>query len=282
MARSRSPLHSIGLIALRLCELGLVSLIVAAVVGVALYRYYGDDLPDPAMLATHRPFETTRIFARDGQTLLYELFDSGQRTVISLADIPWSLKAATVAAEDADFLTNPGVDLRGIVRAIYLNREGQVVSGGSTITQQLVRNVLLPAHERGQQTYRRKVREAILAFRVSRHYSKEQILAWYLNEIYYGNMAYGVEAAAQSYFGHSARTLTLAESALLAGLPQSPTNLNPLLHGAAARARQKSVLELMVKHGYIAREQADAAYAETIQLRPAAVDIRYPHWVFYV
>ena len=127
MARSRSPLHSIGLIALRLCELGLVCLIVAAVVGIALYRYYGDDLPDPAMLATHRPFETTHIFARDGQTLLYELFDSGQRTVISLADIPWSLKAATVAAEDADFLTNPGVDLRGIVRAIYLNREGQVV-----------------------------------------------------------------------------------------------------------------------------------------------------------
>ncbi|HSH79205.1 MAG TPA: transglycosylase domain-containing protein, partial [Herpetosiphonaceae bacterium] len=276
-----SLLQWVGLLALRACELGMAALIVAGVVGTALYRYYGQDLPDPSTLATHRPFETTRIYARDGETLLYELFDAGQRTVIPYADVPWSLKAATVAVEDADFFTNPGVDLRGIVRALYLNREGEVLSGGSTITQQLVRNVLLP-EERTEQSYRRKIREAILALHLSRQFSKDQILAMYLNEIYYGNMAYGIEAAAQSYFGQSARTLTLPQAALLAGLPQSPTSLNPLLHPEAAKARQKIVLDLMVKQGYIDEQQATAAYAETLALRPAAVNIRYPHWVFYV
>jgi membrane peptidoglycan carboxypeptidase len=157
-----------------------------------------------------------------------------------------------------------------------------VVAGGSTITQQLVRNVLLPVEERTEQSYRRKIREAILAFRLSRQFSKDQILAMYLNEVYYGAMAYGIEAASQSYFGHSARTLSLPEAALLAGLPQSPTNLNPLLHPEAAKERQETVLELMVKQGYINREQAAAAYGETIALQQAATNIRYPHWVFYV
>jgi len=277
-----SLLQWIGLVVLRLCEGVVAALMVLAVVGTSLYQYYSRDLPEPRTLATHRPFETTRIYARDGTTLLYELFDGGQRTVIPLADVPWSLKAATVAVEDAEFFTNPGVDLRGIVRALYLNREGEVLSGGSTITQQLVRNVLLPPEERAEQSYRRKIREAILALRLSRQFSKDQVLAMYLNEIYYGNMAYGIEAAAQSYFGHGARTLSLPEAALLAGLPQSPTSLNPLLDPQAAKARQKVVLDLMVKQGYIDAQQAAAAYAQTIALRPSAVDIRYPHWVFYV
>lgn len=278
----RSSLEWVGLVALRCCELALLCLMVAGIVGIALVRYYSQDLPETATLATHRPFETTRIYARDGETLLYELFDGGQRTLIPLADIPWSLKAATIAVEDADFYTNPGVDLRGIARALYLNRDGQVLSGGSTITQQLARGVLLPPSERAEQTYRRKIREAILAFRVSREFSKDQILAMYLNEIYYGNMAYGIEAAAQSYFGHSARTLTLAEASLLAGLPQSPTVLNPLLNPTAAKQRQKIVLDLMVRSGLVESAQANAAYAETLELRSPASDIRYPHWVFYV
>ena len=277
-----SLLQLVGLVALRLCEAVVAALVVLAVVGTALYQYYSRDLPEPGALATHRPFETTRIYARDGTTLLYELFDGGQRTVIPLADVPWALKAATVAVEDAGFFTNPGVDLRGIVRAFYLNREGEVLSGGSTITQQLVRNVLLPPEERAEQSYRRKIREAILALHLSRQFSKDQVLAMYLNEIYYGNMAYGVEAAAQSYFGRGARTLNLPEAALLAGLPQSPTTLNPLLDPQAAKARQRIVLDLMVKQGYIDEQQALAAYAQPIALSPSAVDIHHPHWVFYV
>ncbi|HZB94963.1 MAG TPA: transglycosylase domain-containing protein, partial [Herpetosiphonaceae bacterium] len=282
MVGRRSIFRWSGLVVLRLCELTLLCLSIASVVCVGLYRYYGRDLPDPSVLAARRPFQTTRIYARDGQTLLYELFDGGQRTLVQLDDLPWAVKAATVATEDAHFFTNPGVDLRGIIRALYLNREGQVLSGGSTITQQLARNMLLPADERSEQSYRRKIREAILAFRLSRQFSKDQILSMYLNEIYYGNMAYGVEAAAMTYFGHSAKALSLPEAALLAGLPQSPTALNPLVHPDAAKARQKVVLDLMVKAGYIDRQQADAAYAATITFRPATVNIRYPHWVFFI
>lgn len=272
----------LGLILLRLCELLLAGVIVGVITAIALLHYFDASLPEPGTLAAHRPDETTRIYARDGTTLLYQLFDGGQRTVVPLSDVPWSLRAATIAVEDAGFYTNPGVDLRGIVRAFYLNREGQIRSGGSTITQQLVRGVLLSPEERNEQSYRRKIREAILAYQLSSRFSKDQILAMYLNEIYYGNMAYGIEAASQAYFGHPARTLSLPEAALLAGLPQSPTDLNPLLNPAAAKARQKIVLDLMVKYGFVDRAQADAAYATKIVLRPGTVDLRYPHWVFYV
>jgi len=277
-----SPLGLVGLLMLRLCELALLGLVAAGLIGIVLFRYYSRDLPDPSQLATHRPFETTRIYARDGQTLLYEVFDAGQRTVVPLEQMPWAVKAATIATEDANFFVNPGVDIRGIVRALYLNRQGNVRSGGSTITQQLARNVLLSPEERSEQSYGRKIREAILAFRLSRQFSKDQILGLYLNEVYYGNMAYGIEAAAQGYFGKPARELSLAEAALLAGLVQSPTELNPLVAPEAAKERQQIVLDLMVKQGLITREQADVADATQIVLQPSAVNIRAPHWVFYV
>ncbi len=280
--RRHSALGIVGLILLRFCELVLLGVLVTSLVGLAVYRYYSRDLPDPAQLATHRPFETTRIYARDGETLLYELFDAGQRIVVPLDEIPWALKAATIAVEDANFYANPGVDIRGIVRALYLNRQGTVRSGGSTITQQLARNVLLSPEERGEQSYSRKIREAILAFRLSRQFSKDQILSFYLNEVYYGNMAYGAEAAAQGYFGKSTRELGLPEATLLAGLVQSPTDLNPLVAPEAAKARQRIVLDLMVKQGMLSREQADIAYATPLRLQPSRVDIHAAHFVFYV
>jgi len=149
-----------------------------------------------AGIGQHRPAETTQIYARDGQTLLYELVDpqGGRRTVVELARMPKALRDATIAVEDANFYDNPGVDLRGILRALLQNYQSQdVVSGASTITQQLVRNVLLPPEERTRISFERKLREAILALRVSRKYSKDQILGIYLNEVYYGNQAYGVE-----------------------------------------------------------------------------------------
>jgi 1A family penicillin-binding protein len=281
-ADSPAPFRMVGLIVLRVCEAILLGLLVVAVVGLALYRYYSRDLPDPSQLATHRPFETTRIYARDGQTLLYEVFDDGQRTVVPLDQVPWAVKAATIATEDADFFDNPGVDLRGIVRALWLNRQGSIMSGGSTITQQVARNVLLSPEERTEQSYDRKIREAILAFHLSRRYSKEQILAFYLNEVYYGNMAYGIEAAAQSYFAKPARDLSLPEAALLAGLVQSPSELNPFNAPDVAKARQRIVLDLMVKQGRITADQAEAAFAMPLTLRPSNVNIRAPHWVFYV
>src|SRR6266498_3818431 len=202
-------------------------------------------------------------YVRDGQTLLYELVDpqGGRRTVVELDRMPKALRDATIAVEDANFYDNPGVDLRGILRALLQNYQSQdVVSGASTITQQLVRNVLLPPEERAQISFERKLREAILAFRVSRKYSKDQILGIYLNEVYYGNQAYGVEAAAQAYFGKHVWELDAAEASLIAGLPQSPTILNPLTNLAGAKARQKVTLGLMAKLGYLTTAQAQAAY----------------------
>ena len=192
----------------------------------------------------------------------------GKHSPLALDEIPLALQQATVATEDASFYTNPGVELRGILRALWINlRGGDVLAGGSTITQQVARNLLLSPEERFERTLTRKLRESILAWRLARTYSKDEILALYLNEIYYGNMAYGVEAAAQAYFAKSVDELDLAECALLAGLPQAPALYNPLVDLEAALRRQRVVLDLMVKQGYLSAEEADLAAAERLAVR---------------
>ncbi|MCP4534140.1 MAG: penicillin-binding protein, partial [Delftia sp.] len=205
---------------------------------------------------------------------------TGSRTRVSLPDVPGYLQQATIATEDATFYANPGVSLTAIVRAMYLNaRNGEIVSGGSTITQQVARMVLMTPHERAQRTLTRKLREAILAARISNAYDKDTILEIYLNEIYYGNMAYGIEAAAQTYFGARARDLDLAQCSLLAGLGQAPALYDPLVHFDAAKARQKIVLGLMVQQAFITQEQADMAYAEPLHLTGPADALHAPHFV---
>ncbi|MCS7289531.1 MAG: PBP1A family penicillin-binding protein [Roseiflexus sp.] len=265
-------------------KLTIVGVILAATAIIIVYRHYSRDLPDPAQIGRHRPAETGYIYARDG-TLLYELVDplSGKRTVVPFERIPRILIDATVAVEDAGFWENPGVDLRGILRALILNYQaGEVVSGGSTITQQLVRNVLLSPEERDDLSLDRKLREAILAIEVARRYSKEQILGVYLNEVYYGNRAYGVEAAAQAYFGKHVWELSPGEATLLAGLPQSPTTLNPLRNLEGAKQRQRITLDLMVKHGYLTESQAQAIFDEPLRFASTETSIIAPHFVFYV
>lgn len=283
-ARRSAPWRLLRGFLLACLQLGLLLALLGAGLAYAAYRYYGRDLPDPRRLAAVPPSESTRILARDG-TLLYEIADPqlGSRVVVEFDQIPLAFKQATIAVEDASFYENPGVDLRGVLRALYLNyQEGQIVSGGSTITQQLVRNVLLSPEERKSRSFERKLREAILAYRVSREYSKDQILSLYLNEVYYGNQAYGVEAAARSYFGKHVWDLNLAEISMLAGLPQSPTRLNPLDNLGAARARQRVTLELMVKQGYLSATQADTAWAAPLVFSTPQVHIRAPHFAFYV
>lgn len=279
-------------LALAALKLGLLAALSLVAVAMWLYYEYSADLPNPDQLSRHHPFETTRIYARDGQTLLFELVDptAGRRTVVPFQRIPRALKGATVAVEDAGFYTNPGVDLRGIVRALWLNSQQDCAadvdcapaSGGSTITQQLVRRVLLPPTEGSSVTYERKLREAILAYQVSREYSKDQILSVYLNEVFYGNQAYGVEAAAQSYFGKHVWELSLAEATLVAGLPQSPTTLNPFTNLEGAKERQRVTLNQMVKNGYITPQQAVDAFNAPLALVQPAADILAPHFVFYV
>jgi membrane peptidoglycan carboxypeptidase len=194
------------------------------------------------------PAPSTLVLDREGR-LLYEVIDpeAGAHRPVPLEEIPLALRQAIVATEDASFYTNPGIDLRGILRAVVINvSAGEIRSGGSTITQQLARNLLLDAEERTTRSWRRKIREAVLAWRLTRALSKDDILALYLNETDFGNMGIGVEAAARVYFDKPVRQLNLAECALLAGLPQSPALYNPLTHPDAARERQRVVLDLMV------------------------------------
>jgi 1A family penicillin-binding protein len=244
------------------------------------------DLPAPDVLMTRTSPDTTKIFDRNGK-LLYEILDplAGRRTRAALNDLPANFKNAVVAVEDANFYENPGVDIIGVARALaqYV-QQGQIVSGGSTITQQLARQVLLTKEERESRTVTRKLREMALALRITQTYSKDQILEMYLNEVYFGNLAYGAEAAARTYFGKPARDLDLAESALLAGMIQSPAAYDPYVHPDAARARQRVVLDLMVKRHLISADDAQLAQQETLHFKTPdqREQIRAPHFVAYV
>ncbi|MFQ5596296.1 MAG: transglycosylase domain-containing protein, partial [Anaerolineae bacterium] len=208
---------------------------------------------------------------------------AGRRTRVTLDELPANVRQAVIAVEDVNFYSNPGVDVRGITRAaLQMARQRRIVSGGSTITQQLARAVLLSQEERTQRTFSRKLRESVLALRITRAFSKDQILEMYLNEVYFGQLAYGVEAAAQTYFGKPARELDLAEAALLAGLIQSPAAYNPLVDIDAARRRQAVALDLMEKAGFVTPEEADLAKAEQLHFTGGNVPLRAPHFVTYV
>ena len=246
------------------------------------YWFFSKDLPPVDDLRAIK-FETTRIYDRYGN-LLYEMYDpdQGKRTYITIDLMPRTLISATIATEDKSFQENTGVDPEGIIRALYINFTKQGTSGASTITQQLVRRVLLP--EKDEPTLTRKIREALLAIRVTERYPKDKILEIYLNEIYYGSLSYGVAAAADTYWDKKVKDLTLAQSAMLAGLPQAPGQYDPNINFDLAKARQRIVLDLMVENKYITKEEADAAYAEDVRPmdRAANVPRQAPHFVNYV
>jgi len=264
---------------------------VGAAAGV--YVYFAQDLPEPERIETaEENFETTKIYDRAGQTLLYEVIDpyGGDRTWVTLDQIPDDLICATVATEDRDFWENPGINLRGIARAFWADIRGQQIQGGSSITQQLIKNIVIEPERRyvsaegpGWEDYERKVTEILLAYRISQKYSKEQILEWYLNTNFYGNLANGIEAAARVYFDKNASELTLAESATLAAIPQFP-RMNPFDDPDTARERQHIVLDAMVHQGYITPEEAVAAKYEPWNLAVLVerFDILAPHFSIYV
>lgn len=253
--------------------------------GVAVYFGIASQLPPAEELRTRSfKFATTQILDREGN-LLWEIIDptGGRRTNVTLEQISPDVVNATVATEDRFFYSNVGVDIVAIGRALYYNlTEGEIVSGASTITQQLARNVLLTPEERTEQSLSRKVKEAVLAVEINRRYSKKEILEIYLNQIYYGNLAYGIEAAAQTYFGKSSADLTLAEAAMLAGLPQSPALHDPYVNPTGAKARQATVLDLMVEAGYISRSEAETARTVELQYNDLDFAFEAPHFVTYV
>lgn len=239
-------------------------LLVAATGGVAgwiVYREVSANLPPVDKLLRYQLPVATRVYSDDG-TLLGEFYTE-KRYLVAIAQIPPLVRQAFIAAEDANFYEHKGVDVFGIARATLANfTAGGVVQGGSTITQQVVKALLLTP----EKSYERKAKEVLLALRLEQQLTKDEILYLYLNLIYLGNGAYGVGAAAQEYFGKTVAELTLAEAALLAGLPQAPSRYSPVRHWTNAKFRQRYVLERMARERFVTWEQAEAALKEQIQL----------------
>ena len=266
----------------------------AAGAAYLLYTDFANELAPPDQIEdTQRLLGSSRIFDRYGEagTLLFEYARAhdGLRAPVRLHGVSQHVIDATVATEDASFWNNQGINLRGLMRAAWENfgvgsAEFLGGSGGSSITQQLVKNVLIPPEERSGRTLNRargKIKETILAVELTDRYSKEQILEWYLNSIYYGNFSYGIGAASQRYFGKAPAQLSLAEAAVLAGLPQAPSRYNPLVNLDGAKARQWQVLSLMARHGYITPAEAAGAYREKLEFDSAEFEIVAPHYVVY-
>lgn len=243
-----------------LCMLGLFA--AAAAVGAAMIYWASRDLPPYTRIADYRLPVVTTVYARDNSVIGY--FYDERRFLVSIDEIPEHLRRAFVAAEDGSFYEHMGVNPLAIASAFYDNfRSGKTKRGGSTITQQIVKRLVLTP----EKSYKRKLREAILAMQAEKYLSKNEILTIYLNEIYLGSGAHGVEAAARTYFGKHAMELTLAEAAVLAALPQAPSVNNPYDNPAATRDRQKYVLDQMLKHGWITRAQHDEAYAQPLEYK---------------
>ncbi len=257
-----------------------VILCVAIATAVVL-NVYGRDLPSIDRLAEIEPAATTLVLASDG-TVLARLYDK-DRVYVSITQIPAVMREAIVATEDERFYEHHGVDLRGIARAAFADyRHEQITQGASTITQQLARNLFLT----NEQTISRKISEALLAMRIERYYTKDEILERYLNLIYFGAGAYGVQAASHAYFGTDVSRLTLPEAAMLAGLVAAPSAYSPYADLQAARERQAHVLSRMVAEGYVSQSEADAAANAPLHFvgeRSIGVEAyKYPYFTTYV
>src|SRR5262252_4975456 len=253
-----------------LCSL---TLLVAVVAGFVIYQRLVADLPQVSELENYQPSLVTKVYARSGE-LIADFFIE-KRILVPLEDIPLHVRQATIAAEDRRFYSHHGVDTWGILRAARVNfQAGGTREGASTITQQVARTLFLNR----DRTLTRKIREAILARRIEQHYSKDQVLEMYLNQIFYGHNAYGIEAAAQLYFGKSAKDLTLSEAALLAGLPPSPNSYSPLKNLPRSVQRRNHVLSTMVEAGYLTPEQAQEAEQDPVPLNPPPLRV---HKAFY-
>lgn len=241
----------------------LLAIIAGCAAITAGFFYLSRDLPQINTLSDYRPAIVTNVFSDDGRKI--GEFYKERRIVIPLSDMPSNLLNAFVAAEDSRFREHPGIDVKSIVRAFIKNfRAGSIVQGGSTITQQVTKSFLLTP----EKTYERKVKEAILAYKIEKKAFKDEILFLYLNQIYLGQGAYGVEAASENYFGKHVKDLTLAECAMLAGLPQAPSRYSPFHHPELARQRQVYTLNRMKEEGMISNLEATEAMGVKLDIKP--------------
>lgn len=262
--------------------LGVTGGLVGALALAVMFAWAARDLPDPTRLMTRAVPQSTKIYDRTGAHLLFELHGEEKRTWRSLDAIADVAEWAAIAIEDRAFYAHKGFRPTSLIRAMLANLlRGGNVQGGSTITQQLVKNAILTP----EKTYRRKFRELLLAYTIEQRFTKDEILTLYLNEIPFGSNAYGIEAAAQTFFGKSARDLSLAEGALLAALPKAPTRLSPYgTHTDELRERQRFILGRMAHFGYITQTDADAAATVDIlaRVKPQRIPITAPHFVMWV
>ena len=235
--------------------------LVGGIAVFALYLQIDQSLPSVEALKNYHPPLVTSVYSADGE-LIGEFFVE-RRYLVPLSELPPHLIKAFVAAEDTRFFEHGGVDLIGIFRAMLKNiQEGEIVQGGSTITQQVVKSLLLTP----ERTFMRKIKEALLAHRIDNSLSKNEILYLYLNQIYFGAGAYGVEAAARTYFDKHASELDLSEAALLAGLPKAPSRFSPIHHFAVSRERQRYVLQRMADADFITLDEARKALAKPLEI----------------
>lgn len=240
-------------------------------------------VPDPTRITERNIAQSTKILDRKGEVTLYDVFGEEKRTVISFEKMPQQMKDAVVAIEDARFYEHGGIDLRGILRAAFVNLTSDSLQGGSTITQQLVVNSLLKRERSLIKKAIRKFREAIIAIIIESRFSKDEILAMYLNQVPFGSNVYGIQAAAESFFGKSAEHLTLAESATLASMLKAPTYYSPFgSHRNELMTRKNLVLDRMVEQGYASKEDAGRAKSEELNLKKQKYSILAPHFVMYI
>lgn len=257
----------------------LLSILILCSLSYGFWWYLLKDLPHPNQLAQADQMVTSKILAKDG-TVLFKFYETENRSLVSLEELPQTLIDATIAIEDKSFYQHRGFSPRGIIRAALANSQGKAIEqGGSTITQQLVKNRLLSS----ERTFQRKLKEVILSIWAETIYSKEQILEMYFNQVAYGGAVYGIEEAAQRYFGKDAQNLTLAESAMLAGLPVAPSVYSPFAgQPEMYKKRQTEVLRRMTEDGYISKTEAETALAEPLNYQEDAFTIKAPHFVMYV
>lgn len=255
-------------------------LVVILAVGLGIYAaIISRNLPNPNQLINRDVAQSTKIYDRTGQTVLYEISGDQKRTLVQLKDIPPYVKEATIAIEDKNFYNHGGFSVWSMLRTAVTNVIFGRSAGGSTLTQQFIKNAVLTS----EKTLSRKIKELILSYRLEQKFSKDDILQMYLNEIPYGSNAYGVEAASQKYFGVDVQNATLPEAALLAAIIQSPTYYSPYgSNKAELLSRKDYVLDLMAQQGYISTAERDAAKKEELKFKPLGDNIIAPHFVMYI
>ncbi|MFA6322186.1 MAG: PBP1A family penicillin-binding protein [Candidatus Buchananbacteria bacterium] len=250
-----------------------------AIGSIILLAWAATSLPNPDRIIDRSIALSTKIYDRTGDHLLYDIHGTQKRTFVKLDEIPKALKDATLTAEDRNFYQHGGISITGIIRSFVKNIFTGSKVGGSTLTQQLVKNAILSP----EKTYTRKIKEVILSYQIERKFSKDQILQMYFNEIPYGSVAYGAEAASQTYFGKSIKDINLAEAAILAALPQAPSYYSPFgSHLDKLYVRQHWILDSMAELGYITKEDAELAKKEKITFVQKTDNMFAPHFVMFI